>query len=64
MLQRVFWPYLCVLSVVAVSAFSFSPMSVTIAPSGSQAVVTFKASNETEKPIAVAISVKVESDRP
>jgi fimbrial chaperone protein len=58
MLQGVLLAAFLFLGIVSVSAFSFSPMSVTIAPSGTQAIVTFKASNETDKPIAVAISVK------
>jgi fimbrial chaperone protein len=40
------------------AAFSFSPMSVTIGTSGTQAVITFKVVNDSPKQIAVAISVK------
>lgn len=38
-------------------AFSFSPMTVSIAPSGSNAVMTYKVTNESDQQTAVAIKV-------
>jgi len=39
------------------AAFSFSPMTVSIAPSGANAVMTYKVTNESDQQTAVAIKV-------
>ena len=39
------------------AAFTFSPMSTTIAPSGAQSVMTYKVTNDSQQQIAVAIKV-------
>lgn len=43
---------------MSVSAFSFSPMTVSIGPSGADAVITYKVTNESDKQTAVSIKVK------
>ena len=39
------------------AAFSFSPMTVSIAPSGANAVMTYKVTNESDQQIAVSVKV-------
>ena len=39
------------------SAFSFSPMTVSISPSGAAAVMTYKVTNESDQQTAVSIKV-------
>jgi fimbrial chaperone protein len=41
----------------SVGAFSFVPMSASIAPSGAQSVISFKVTNDSSQSIAVVISV-------
>jgi len=40
-----------------VTAFSFSPMTVSISPSGAAAVITYKVTNESDQQTAVSIKV-------
>lgn len=42
---------------VSVWSFSFTPMTTTIRPSGSEAIMTFKVTNESDQQIAVAVRV-------
>lgn len=45
------------LSIVNATAFSFSPMTTSISPSGATAVVTYKVTNESDQQTAVSIKV-------
>ena len=42
---------------ISVQSFSFSPMTVSITPSGSGAVITYRVSNESDQQTAVSIKV-------
>ena len=46
-----------IIGVSSVAAFSFSPMTVSIAPSGANAVMTYKVTNESDQQTAVSIKV-------
>ncbi len=48
---------LMVIAAANAAAFTFSPMSATIAPSGVNAVITFKVTNDSSTQTAVAIKV-------
>jgi len=45
------------IAAMGVSAFSFSPMTVSIGTSGADAVITYKVTNESDKQTAVSIKV-------
>jgi fimbrial chaperone protein len=53
--------FLIVLMVVSAAAFSFVPMSASIAPSGAQSVLSFKVTNDTAQSIAIVIKVMTRS---
>ena len=48
-------------AVLAAAAFSFTPMSASIAPSGAQSVLSFRVNNDTGQSIAVVIKVMTRS---
>ena len=45
------------IAALPVWSFSFTPMTTTIRPSGSEAIMTFKVTNESDQQIAVAVRV-------
>jgi fimbrial chaperone protein len=46
-----------VLAATSAAAFSFSPMTVSISPSGANAIMTYKVTNESDQQTAVSIKV-------
>jgi fimbrial chaperone protein len=50
--------------ITAISAFSFSPMTVSISPSGAAAVMTYKVTNESDQQTAVSIKVTTRAIAP
>jgi len=53
--------FFLIIVVISTQAFSFSPMTVSISPSGATAVMTYKVTNESDQQTAVSIKVATRS---
>jgi len=58
--RYIFW-ILALAAAAAAGAFSFVPMSASMAPSGAQSVLSFKVTNDSTQTIAVVLSVMTRS---